>query len=252
MSPAGPCVGDGGRVRLPSGKTLVDYDMDGGRVLVGRGDPEIDAARLIDGPVPREPFTAVAHLLGRDVGEVTAIAAAVSDAHGGLNVSDESVLFGRVTPPAGWDLRVIGPSAAAGAEFAALLAREPALLAGVERPDPPEPAAVAAAEVVLRLAGPLVVHQLSGRAERLAFGIAEVAAGAGLHVEAVQPGGWLELGFTEADRARGVPARFQAEMRSRGFLVPAAGPWWPCLAHDYFTIEHTVDAAAAAMAVAAL
>ena len=78
MSPAGPCVGDGGRVRLPSGKTLVDYDMDGGRVLVGRGDPEIDAASLIDGPVPREPFTAVAHLLGRDVGEVTAIAAAVN------------------------------------------------------------------------------------------------------------------------------------------------------------------------------
>lgn len=242
----------GGCIRLVSGKTLVDYDMGGGRLLVGHAVPEIEAARRTTGRPVREPFGEYVHVLARTVADAGGVVAAAGAAVGGNPVvSDESVLFGRADPPADWDLRLVGPAAAAGEDFAAVLARDPALLEAMERPPPPAPAAVAVAEVVVRMAGPLVVHQLAGRAERLAFGIAEVAAGAGLRVEAVQPGGWFELVFAAADRDRGVPSRFAAEMRSRGFLVPAEGPWWPCLAHDYFMIERTVDAAAAAMAAAA-
>lgn len=241
----------GGFIQLASGKVLVDYDMDGGRVLVGHRSPEIEAVRLTTTRPMREPFDEYAHVLARSVEDAEAVVASVRAAHGpGLVVSDESVHFGRVEPPGDWDLRLVGRAAAAGADFAAVLARDRSLLEAIDPPAPPEPAAVAVAEAVVRLAGPLVVHQLAGRSERLAFGIAEVAAGAGIRVDPVQPGGWFELRFEAGDRDRGVPERFAAEMRSRGFLVPAEGPWWPCLAHDYFTIERTVDAAAAAMAAA--
>lgn len=242
----------GARIFLASGKTLVDYDMDGGRVIVGRGDTEVEAARSGRGDVVREPFGGDARLLTRSVEDARAVVEAVRlDEGPGTVVSDESVLFGRIAPPPGWDLRLVGPAAAAGMDFAAVIAHDGGLLEGIEAPAPPTPAAVAVAEVVVRLAGPLIVHQLSGRAERLAHGIAEVAAGAGVEVEPEQPGGWFELHFAPGATHAGVPGRFRDEMLKRGFLVPEAGPWWPSLAHDYYMIEQTVDCAAAAMAVAA-
>lgn len=242
----------GARIPLKSGKALVDYDMDRGRVIVGHGEPEIEAARAGRDHGGGEPFEHDVRLLASSLEDAAAIVDAVRREKGAqIVVSDESVLFGRVDPAPGWDLRLVGPAAAAGMDFAAVIARDGVLLEGIQGPRPPAPAAVAVAEVVLRLCGPLVVHQLSGRAGRLARGIAEVAAGVGLDVEADQPGGWFELRFTAAAAEAGVPVRFRDEMLARGYLVPAAGPWWPCLAHDYYTIEQTVDCAAAAMAAAA-
>lgn len=252
MSPDAVVGAAGARLRFASGKQVVDYGMDGGRILLGRAVAGIEAARAVRGEAVRDPFDGEAHLLACTLEAVQAVVDEMRRVRGGdLVVSDEGELFGRVDPAPGWDVRLVGPAAAAGMDFAAVLSRDPALLDGITRPAPPEPAAVAVAEVVVRLAGPLVVHQLSGRSERLAFGIAEVAVGAGLDVEPHQPGGWFELRFAAAEVAAGVPERFRVEMLKRGFLVPEAGPWWPSLAHDYYMIEQTVDCAAAAMAAAA-
>lgn len=245
--------GSGACVRLESGKTLVDYLMGSGALLAGHDHPDIAAevSATREGLLPRDPFDGP-HVLTASLDDAFGFAREVQRVHDEvLVVSDESVHYGRIAPVDGWDIRVIGPAAAAGMAFAAVLVRDVALLDGAEVPPGPAPEAVAAAAALARLLGPLVVAQLSGRSERLAFGIVEVGVASGLDVTAEQPGGWFELRFGEDERGMGVAGRFSAEMRDRGFLVPDAGPWWPSLAHDYYMIEHTIDAAAAAMAVAA-
>lgn len=242
----------GACIHLEGGKTLVDYVMDGGSLLAGHAHPDIsaDVGATQGGLEPRDPYDGP-HVLAASVEDAREVVRNLEQVHPGLVVSDEAVHYGRVDPVAGWDVRVIGPAAAAGMAFAAVVVRDGALLDGVALPQRPAPEAVAAAGAVGRVVGPLVVAQLSGRSERLAFGVVEVGVAAGLEVRAEQPGGWLELLFGDEEAHAGVPATFSAEMRARGFLVPETGPWWPSLAHDYFMIEHTVDAAAAAMAVAA-
>lgn len=243
----------GACVHLECGKTLVDYEMGGGTLLAGHAHPEVvaDVAAAAAGLEVPDPFDGP-HLLAASVGDATGALREIRQTHtGDLVVSDELLHYGRIEPAPGWDIRLIGPAAAAGLAFAAVITRDATLLDAVAPVPRPAPEAVAAAGAVMRVAGPLVVAQLAGRAERLAFGVAEVGVAAGLEVVAEQPGGWFELHFGAAEAGAGVPARFSAEMRDRGFLVPATGPWWPSLAHDYFTIEHTVDAAAAAMALAA-
>jgi len=306
----------GSRLLLDSGKSLLDYHMDGGRLIAGHAPDEVaaavaDAARAgvapafdpeavfgLPGRLCRSPTAAVEAAIsilgapGRPVctvgdrwgddsllqsfsDEAVARAVVVEPVHPSLSVSDTGFLaelvsaarlsgaavildetrwWRRLDPPPDheWDLRVLGDSAAAGLPFGAVLAKTAEMFEGHdERGSEASHVAVAAAGALGGMLGRLTTVQLAGRAERLAFGVCEVAAGAGIAVTANRAGGALRLLFDTAAEAAGIPARFAAEMADRGYLVPARGIWWPSLAHDFYEIEQTVDAAAAAMAEAA-
>lgn len=302
----------GARVCLSEGGSLVDYVMDGGRLLAGHcpGEvvdavsramregvaPAVDVEDLFGAPAvvvrteddarrrvvaalsegdrscvdvvsgwgresTLESVAATERLGGVVVGAVDpamrvdestflARLAEVVHERGGLVAVDATSTWNRVDLPAtSWDLSIVGDSAACGLPFGAVRARDGALLARCGAPDAHH-GPLAAAAALAPLLGGLTAVQLTGRAERLALGICEVAAGAGLAVDAWRPGGMFRLRFDADAAAAGVPHRFAAEMAKRHFLVPVDGTWWPSLAHDFFDVESTVDAAAAAMAAA--
>ncbi len=92
------------------------------------------------------------------------------------------------------------------------------------------------------------VAQTTGRAERLAHGINEIAVASGVDVRVVQIGGLFRIHF-RSDRTE---RAFVEAMSVRHVIAPTGAPWLVAPAHDYFDIEATIDAAAAAMAIAAI
>ncbi len=260
---SGVSAATGCELHYADGTRVVDYLMDGGLHLAGYSPPAVvRAVESVPAGSARDGEPPGAGAIGfgwpcRTYADAD-VALAAAEKHVGTaacepfdselvdagifesEVVDMRRGWGRVDPGHAWRLVVLGASAAAGHDFGAVLARDATDLP--EAGAPTSPKALAAAAAVNDLAGGVAVAQTSGRAERLAYGLAELAQASGVRVRPVQPGGMFRLVFDDSREAE----RFAAEMFARGIRVPADGIWWPSFAHDYFTIESTVDAAAAA------
>ncbi|MGH2979498.1 MAG: aspartate aminotransferase family protein, partial [Solirubrobacterales bacterium] len=119
------------------------------------------------------------------------------------------------------------------------------------------PLATAAGLATLRLLDATAYDQLGRVTERLAAGLEQAAAAAGVPVQVPRATGLLTVFFSERpvrdyDGARAAdPAAFAVffnEMLARGVYLPPSPfeAWFPSLAHGDGHIDRTVEASAAA------
>jgi glutamate-1-semialdehyde 2,1-aminomutase len=109
--------------------------------------------------------------------------------------------------------------------------------------------------------GPETYEKLARITEKLASGLRSEAADAGVPVQVASDCGLLTVFFTEApvcdyEAARAADASayarfFQAMLERSVYLPPSAfEAWFPSLAHTDAQLEHTIEAAREAFAVA--
>jgi glutamate-1-semialdehyde 2,1-aminomutase len=191
--------------------------------------------------------------------------------HGALFVLDEVITGFRVSPGGAQellgiepDIAVLGKVLGGGLPLAAVAGRRKLLqqlapsgatyqagtLSG-------NPLATAAGLATLAELTPEAYERLRGYTERLASGLLEAAAAAGVKVQVASLCGLLTVFFSEQpverwEQARsanaGAFARFHAAMLERGVYLPPSPfeAWFPSLAHGDAELDRTLGAAAEA------